>query len=165
MNLNEIQLPSTGSAPIPNNENYKVDVNRGVHIRFTRGGEFPDGMAVYMYVDRPGVFYNDHAKQVPAEVASAAGFNVAPLLRARKKFEAMAKAQQEIEAQFREDSGIREVIREEDDYLLVHIGSERYNVEFADGSPLTPQPMTKEVAERTFRAMLGKEEEAKPAKK
>jgi len=166
LNISEITLPSAGQAPVPKNENYKVDVDRGVHIRFTRGGgEFPEGMAVYMYLDKPGVFYNDHAKQVPPALAAAANYDIEPLLRARKKHEAMAKARQEVEAQFREDSGIREVIREEDDYLLIHIGSERYNVEFADGSPLTPQPMTKEVAERTFRAMLGDEELAKPTKK
>lgn len=156
--LNEITLPSTGQAPVPVNENYKVDVNRGVLIRFTRTTqeEFPAGMAVYMYLERPGVFYNDHAKPVPPALAAAAGYDIEPLLKARRKQEALAKAKQEIESQFRGEV-LRETVLEEGEYRLVHVGNGQHIVEFEDGSSLTPIPVSRVMAEKTYWAMLGKE--------
>lgn len=157
----EITLPTVNSAPIPTNENYKVDVNRGCVIRI----DPTSGAAVYMYWDQPGVFFNDHARQVPPEFAAQAGFDIEPLLKARRKQEAFAKARQEVEAQFN-DKSEREVLEQEGEFLLVHLGKGQYTVEYDDGTALIPRPVSKELAEKTYRSLFPPpEEDPIPAKK
>ena len=165
---NEITLPTVAQQTVMVNENYKVDVNRGCHIRIMPAGrEYPEGMAIYMYVDKPGYFMNDHARPVPPEMAAVAGFEVETLLKARRKQEAFARARQEIEAQYQQGLGTHEVVEESDEYRLVHIGHEQYIVEFDDGSSLTPTPVSREMATKAFRSMAGLPDqvETKPTKK
>jgi hypothetical protein len=156
----EITLPSVGNPQNLVNENYKVNVNRGCHIRIHGN----TGAAIYMYVSEPGIFYNDHAKKVPAEMAAQAGFDVEPLLRARKKREAMALAAQQIEAEYQEGAGIFEVLETAGDYRLIHIGSERYNIVFDDDTPMNRDPLPLELARKTFRTLAELPEET-PVKK
>ena len=142
------------------NENYKVDVNRGCYIRMHRA----TGMAIYMYADQPGVFLNDHARPVPHEMAAEAGFDVEPLLRAKRKNDALHKAQMAIEAEYK-TSVQRDVIAEHGEYRVVGLGNDLFLVEFEDGSPLS-KPVSEPIAMNTFRLLAGIEEEpVKPAKK
>lgn len=106
---------------------YKVPIDRGAHIRHT-----PEGMAVYMLVEAPGVFLNDHNRPVSPEIARLAGFPVEKFLRMRAKNEAMAKAQKQIEADFDSLINERHVIEERGDYRLVRHAEESWIVEWAD---------------------------------
>jgi hypothetical protein len=161
MQEQNITLPSVGVGALPRNENYKVDIDDGAMIRY-----HPTGAAVYMLYRNPGVFLNDHNRPVPAEFAGAAGYDVEPLLRARRKREAQAVALEAIEAEYRVSAGFREVIKSAGDYSLVHVGNERYNVEFEDGSPMnTSGPLPLDVAEKTYMMLVGEETPPVKAKK
>jgi len=169
-----VNLPATGQpiqdpyslpedarnvGPGPQNS-YRIDVNRGCHIRFTRGSAagvgIVEGMAVYMYVDTPGVFYNDHGKIVPPEFAVSAGFDTETLLKQRRKAVAIRDAMELVEKQFTEHQ-TRELIAEQGEYRVVHIGNELYQVEFEDGTAMA-RPVNKAIALATFQALAGVDE-------
>lgn len=144
--------------------NYKVNVDRGCYIRIHRA----TGSAVYMYADTPGVFYNDHGKVIPVELAAEAGFDVETLLKAKRKHDALTAAQQEIEKQFAEQGTQREVVAEHGDYRVVGLGHGLFQIEFEDGSPMS-KPVSEEIAMATFYKLTGTEppkpEEPKVSKK
>lgn len=124
-----------------------IDVDRGCEIRRT-----PEGVSVFMYIDQPGVFYNEHGVEVGAKAAQMAGFAVDTLLRERKKREAILAAGKTIAESYQETE--REVVAESGDYRIVHIGSERYNVEFSDGSVMNLNgPVSLAVAQKIMEAL------------
>lgn len=143
-------------APLLHNSNYKVDVDRGCIIRFDSG----TGAAIYMYCDTPGVYYNEHAKEVPPAFAAMAGYDIEALGKEKRKRDAIVAAGRAIEAEYNA-GGTRDIVLEEADYRLVHLGGGRYNVEWEDGTPMnTAGPVSEEVATRTFWALVGKPDPA-----
>lgn len=160
------RIPAPGPIETPlehaqHNENYKVDVNRGCHIRIHKA----TGMAIYMYIEMPGVFLNDHARPVPPELAAEAGFDVDKLLRDRRKREALLKATQAVEAEY-STVAKRDIVAEHGEYRVIALSDDLFMVEFEDGSPLS-KPVPETIAMSTFRMLAGIEETApeKPAKK
>lgn len=138
---------------------YKVNIDRGAHIRIT-----PEGMAIYMLVEAPGVFLNDHNRPVPPEVARRAGFPVDKLLRMRAKNEAMAKAQKQIEADFDSLINERHVIDERGDYRLVRHAEESWLVEWAeDGSAMHRGYLPEGKAKELFDSLAGPAPASQPA--
>lgn len=147
-----------------------VNVDRGCEIRHT-----VEGIAVYMYVDLPGVWYNEHEAEVGPEAARMAGYPVDALLFERKKREAVAAAGAAILETYGEVK--REVVAEEGDYRIVHIGQDRFNVEFVpDGSVMNLNgPVSRPVADHIVEALqppkpalatpeVNEKEPGKPAK-
>lgn len=137
-----------------------IDLDRGVTIRqivaFTdhtnpRHYE-PDinfgGLAVYMYKDDPGKYYDAHGKPLPEGIAERAGFPVGKLAKARKRKEAVAK----LEAQFRAELEADEldevrVIAEAGEWQVIELPMGRAKVvDKETGDSVTPVPLPIEAA-------------------
>lgn len=127
----------------------------------------PGGMAIYMYNEEPGVFYNERGAVVPVEMAQMAGFSVEPLLMAREKKMAMEEARRLVELQFASRGLMRNVVEERGNYRLVECAKGRFNVEFVEGEEATVMneagPMLEGDAHGLFNGLAPKE--AKTAKK
>ena len=151
-------LPTIGEAPRLVNENFKVDVDRGVHFRVSALG-----MAIYMYVDTPGVFFNEHNRPVTPDFVIESGWpeeEVNRFLKMKRRNDARRKAMQEIDLEFA-SGGTREIICEEDGYRIVHSGNDMYNLEFEDGSIMNANgPIPLDIATRTFNKLLGRSADA-----
>ena len=131
--------------------NYKFDIDSppGAQIRYT-----PDGMAVYMRFDKPGLWYNDHGKRVPDVIAAQAGYDIEDLSRLRKRDEAIARVTAGVEAEFAVAK--KRVVAEADDYRVIEVAKGYYNVEFDDGTILnTRGPLGREAAMRRFKELTG----------
>lgn len=149
--LNRIPLNQTG---------YKVNVDDpgGCQIRITH-----DGMSIYMLYREPGVYYNDHARKVPEELAREAGFDVERWGKARRRLEARKRAMDAIDADF--DVGPQSrVVWAEGEYRVVEIAPGYFNVEFVDedapeGEKYTVLngrgPVGLDVARRRFEELTG----------
>lgn len=143
-----------------------INVDRGVEWRHT-----PHGIAVIMYVDEPGVYYNEHGAEVGVEAARTAGFPVDDLAREKAKRDAIAASGRKIAASYAVVN--REVIEERGLYRVVHIGHDRFNVEFEDGSVMNLNgPLSKVVAMEVLDDLqppappeVEKEKPGQPAKK
>lgn len=142
--------------------NYKVDIDRRpTQIRYT-----PDGMAVYMYLDDPGVYYNDHARRIPMELAAEAGYEIAKNERLHKMIEARRKVMGDLEAQFQIENA-HKVIADRGDYQVIQIAPDYCNIVFKDGGDgfvlNTNGPVSKSTAMKRFRDLVGPEEAAEAA--
>lgn len=131
-------------------------VNLGAIIRYADGG-----IGVVMLHAVPGVWYDERGRQVGPAIARRAGYDTTALLEQKRKREAIAKVTLEVEAQFAKAAGQREVLKEVKGYKLVHIGNERYNIEYgSDTSPVnTKGPMPKDIAEASFNAVVSSVDE------
>ena len=137
------------------NPAYRVDVNRGCIIRYIGS----TGEAIYMYVDTPGVFYNEVGRVVSAEAAHAAGYDTEYLLKIRRRNDARNAAIAAVDAEFAQSQG-RKILREAGEYRLVEVREGFYNVEFEDGTVLNARgPVPLDIAENLFRQCLGDEPE------
>lgn len=126
-----------------------VNVDRGCLIRHT-----PEGIGVFMYHDLPGVFFNEHEKEVGIELARNAGYNVDPLIKERKKRERIRVATDTIEAEYREHS-VNELVAERGGYKVVHIGMDRHNILDEDGLLVNSgRPLTHQEAMKTLDALV-----------
>lgn len=70
-----------------------IDVNRGVEIRKERAS----GIKVYMYINEPGVYLNEHGKPMTEEFAERAGFEVGTHAKQKLKRERMAEFMSKLE--------------------------------------------------------------------
>lgn len=112
----------------------------GVTIRYT-----PEGIAVYMYNDRPGVFLGEHGQEFPQEMAEMAHYPVEELAVRRKRLEAMAAAGKAIDEEFAQiDTKVAFLTR--GDYTLFNLGSGRFTIEYKDGTSMTPTPLSQEIS-------------------
>lgn len=130
-------LQDATGEPIPQPE-------AGCQIRYT--GE---GIAVYMLWGEPGRYYGEHGQEYPAQMASRAGYPVEEYQIMRKRRDAMAAAGQKVAAEFA-NMNTRVIEIERGDYKLVNLGKDNYVIEFADGSPVTPQAISKSIAIQVF---------------
>lgn len=135
-----------------------IDYDRGVIFR--NNPQF--GMDIYMYVDTPGEYLNVHGKPVNEELAKQAGFPVDTYGKEREKRRRMAIAKDAIEKELNASGAVREVVKENGEYRLVHLGHSRYAVEDGDSNKLHPNYLTLELGEKLLEVMGGpgpKEEE------
>ena len=149
--LNRIPLDQTGYS-------VNVDDPQGCMIRFTG-----DGVAVYMLFREPGIYYNDHARRVPEELAIAAGYDTIKWGKARRRVQAKRDAMAAIDADFEDRDQVR-VICEASEYRVVEIAPGYCNIEFVDDTA-PPQerytilnargPVSEEVALRRFAELTG----------
>lgn len=122
--------------------------DKGCHVR-----AHSSGMQVVMLVNEPGVFRNARGDLIAAELAEAAGFDTASLLKEKAKRDRIAQATALVEKEFTAE-GEKEVEDENGGYKLVHIGFGRYVVEDEDGNRITPKFLTKEQAKGVLDGML-----------
>lgn len=133
--------------------NQVIDYDRGV-IKNVH----PSGVAVYMYVDTPGVFINAFGTEVDVELAKSSGFDTEPLLRKRIYNERVSEAMENIEAEMVTGEAKREPIMERDGFKVLDIGLGRHDIEDPDGNKLNTLPMPLEQAELLFNQLAPKDE-------
>lgn len=130
-----------------------IDLNRGVTIKTDPS----TGARVCMYKDQPGVFLNAHGAIVHESLAARCGFPVKDLMRQRRKFEAIATAHDQIEAEFEEQMAVKtkdKVLKETTDgYKAVQQPFGRCWVYGPDDKPLNDKPLTKEEALRLLKVI------------
>jgi len=121
-----------------------IDLDRGVHQR-----QHPaTGIAVYMYVDTPGVYLNAYGSEVSPELALEAGFDVDKLAKMRLRQERIKAARDQIEAEIDAlDDGDTKIVRERDGFTIVDIGLGRYIIKDPDGNALISQPQSRAIAD------------------
>lgn len=158
--VDQVPIQSAGDLTFPKVDlaltNYKFDVDQpgGVQIRFTG-----DGMAVYMAFRNPGVYYNDHARRVPEQIAAAAGYPIDRLGKLRQLEEAKRQFAEQMEAEFAVSTAAR-VVWAAGDYRVSEISPDLYNVEFVDDEQNATvlnarAPLSLEVAKRRFEELTG----------
>lgn len=127
-----------------------LNLDRGCLIRFT-----PEGIAVAMYYDQPGVWYNEHGSEVTSVLAKSAGYDTVILLKERTKRERMAQAAQAVAAQFEgEEPATEEVVKEKNGFKLVHIGLDRHNIVDPDGNILNKNHLTRAEGVKVLAALV-----------
>ena len=136
-----------------------INIDRGVEIRHS-----PHGVTVYMYVDQPGVFYNEHGAEIGAKAAAMAGFNTEALVKERLKREAIAKAG-DIAAKGFTAVPTREIVATLGDFAIIQIAEGRFNVEYVpDGSVMNMAgPVDRKTADTILEALQPAPESAEPA--
>lgn len=144
-------------------EDIAIDLNRGVRMSKDPISQ----LEVYMYFDDPGVYLTPQGKQVPAEVAERAGYDVAALQKQHNKKARMADFQSMLDSEYG-DAAERKVLEERDGYKLVEVGT-LGNVMVLDDEdkPLVLTPLPLDIGTELFDKMAPKpyvEEPAKPAK-
>ena len=130
-----------------------VDFDRGVNIRLHKSG-----IRVCMYLDDPGAFYDANGDPLADSYAAQAGFDVEGLTRERKKREALAKAQAEIERDFAKRDADYERVAEAavmGSLTVRHISRGKYAVFSEAGEQVTQGSFTKEQAEKLLATVSG----------
>lgn len=126
-----------------------LNLDRGCLIRFT-----PEGIAVGMYYDQPGIWYNEHGTEVTPLLAKSAGFDTTSLLKERTKRERMAAAAEAVAKQFEGEEHTDEVVKEKNGFKLVHIGLDRHNIVDPDGNILNKNHLTRAEGVKVFAALV-----------
>lgn len=125
-----------------------IDVRRGVNIRRHRG----QMMYIYMYFDDPGIYYNKHGHEVPAQLAAEAGFEVDKYAKERYKRARMnefkSKLEQELMAA--DEAPTDTVIAERGGFKLVKAGERHGKVFDSEGFAMNDRPVLMEDAEKLF---------------
>lgn len=124
----------------------KIDVNRGVMYSY-----HSSGMRIFMYLDEPGIYFDDHLGHVPDRVAAEAGFNVQRFAKLRLRNMEVAKVKAALDAKL-DIQDIKTVLREQGRYRLVQYDNGMARVETDEG-PLTPVPMGVPIAEALFKSL------------
>lgn len=129
-----------------------IDLNRGVIA--TRMPIAKGGMYVYMYVDTPGEYLNEHGHKVSEGLAREVGFDVARWAKERVKRERMLEARKSIEAELEmlsEDT--EKVVKEVNGFKIIELVSGSANVLDQSGALMNFQPIPMEDAEVLLKAL------------
>lgn len=123
----------------------KIDLDDGILYevpvsRRPRGGvvmrKDPDtGADVFMYRNRPGIYYSSNGLEVSPTLARKAGFDVDRLEIERQKIQKMKEFEQEYNAQM--NISVRRVVVNRGNFRLVDLGENRYIVEDIEGRNMT----------------------------
>lgn len=123
-----------------------IDLNRGVSMRIVPHGTGPmAGSAVCMYKDAPGLYYAKNGIALDPELAKTAGFDVDGDLKEKARMEKRAAALAAIDQSF----GVMpegEVIQEDADFQIVHMGHGWFDVLDVEGARLNEGRMRREHA-------------------
>lgn len=141
----------------------KVDVDRGAMCCIHRSG-----MTVWMYLDDPGVYFDDHLALVPDAVAKEAGFNVERNRKLRIRNEELKRVRAVMDEKLQIDS-TTQIMAESGRYRLEQYENGMARVVTDDG-PLFSTPMTFSIAEALFKSLTenpvaGTEGEKEPEQK
>ena len=147
----------------------KIDVNRGAMYRRS---EAVGNIGIWMYIDTPGVYYDDHENEVSEEIARTAGYDVERFRKDRIRRERLAAASSAIEAELEiaGSAGEEEVLAEDAGYKVIGLPLDNAHLVDIDGNRLTPNPVSRPVAMKLFESLTAKpagkaETKKAPAKK
>lgn len=142
-------------------EDIAIDLNRGVRM----SKDPITQLEVYMYFDDPGVYLTPQGKNVPAEVAERAGYDVSALKKQHDKKSRMADFQSMLDSEYG-DAAERKVLEERDGYKLVEVGT-LGNVMVLDDEdkPLVLTPLPLDIGTELFDKMAPKPVVEQPAPK
>lgn len=119
-----------------------IDVVRGVSMR----KHSATGIAVYMYIDTPGVYLNMFGQPVSEKIAAEAGFNTARDGKLREKSRLMDEYMRKVEAQLEMETGTQSVLAERGGYKVVSNGQGYARIMGEDGESLNPMPIPEDQA-------------------
>lgn len=126
-----------------------IDLNRGVLSKKEHSSE----AWFYMYVDEPGVYFNEHGIEIPEALAATAGFDIEVYGKAKRKRELLKDAYAKIEAQIGADEASpqnQKVIAERGEWKVIEVGLGNVNIVHVDGDKLNAMPMAKAAALKLF---------------
>lgn len=109
----------------------KIDLNRGVRKQI----DSKTGIEVFMYKDKPGVYYDRAGNELDEKLAKSAGFDVQGLKKRREKMQKMQEAISAIEAEygdapmFYEKGGLKTI--------EAGVGTGRFKIADKDGIPMS----------------------------
>lgn len=145
-----------------------IDLNAGVMVgRAGKVGDASSGIYVYMYINKPGDYINEHGGPLPQSLAEEAGFDVkkfAKLKAKRAKLDDFTRAM-EAELDIEQE---RELIASGSGYLVYAVGADAAILEDDDGNQLG-QVMPRATVVKLFEKLTAEAKtatiEAKPATK
>ncbi len=134
-----------------------IDRDRGALIR-----KHPLGYRVVMYVDTPGVYFDEEGKRVDRELAAEAGFEVSDDLKTRAKNQLRKNYERQIGAKFAEaEQAIEELLEDNEDILSELSVAEQdggnWSVVDGDGNPITDARLTEDEAITLYEGITGED--------
>jgi hypothetical protein len=119
------------------------------------------GIAIYMYLDDPGVYLTEHGNVLEngETLAEQAGFDVAKFAKQRKIRAAMKNANDKIMREFNEST--TKVLAERNGFKIVDLGLDRCNVLSPDGDVLNKAPIPRAQADILLDHLAPKEKDKK----
>jgi hypothetical protein len=143
---------------------FKIDLDRGVMAMrqpLTKGGVY-----VYMYLDEPGTYLNEHGHKVSEAFAADVGFNTAHWRKELTKRERLAEAKAKIEAELDMISEeIENTLKEVGGFRIIALANDMAQVKDPDGTVVNHMPIPVADAEVLLAALTGDEPQSTPAKK
>lgn len=123
------------------------------------------GFKLHMYHDEPGVFRDFNENVIPDALAKSAMEPSEFKRWTRAKASKVVKDEMNASIAAADAAEEREVVEEFGEHRLVALSTGLYVIERLDGTPLTPKPISKAIADATFaqlRKMEAEEETAEP---
>ena len=141
----------------------KFDRDRGVLIR-----KHPEGYRVGMYVDTPGVYFDENAERVDIATAEMAGFDVAEDKKARAKNQLRSNYERQIGAKIAAaEQRIEELLEENPSLLnqlsIIEYENGLYGIEDEDENSIVGGRLSYEEAAVLYAGITGEEWESEGA--
>lgn len=137
---------------------FNIDYDRGVHKRT----DLVSGVNIYMYVDDPGVYYNEHGTQVDEQLARQAGFPVDEQVKKRELKKRLKAAHDAIMKELQVAAETKVVVKEKKGFSIVDIGLERHQILSPEGDVLTEHPLPRAEAEKVLDMIVPDDEKEEP---
>lgn len=125
---------------------FNIDYDRGVHKRTHNS----TGINVYMYVDDPGVYLNEHGAVIDERFAREAGFPVDEQIKQRDLKKRLKAAHDAIMKEMQMAAEEKVVVEEKNGFQILDIGLGRHNILSPDGDVLTDHPLPLEEAKKVL---------------
>ena len=133
----------------------KIDRDRGALIR-----KHPSGFRVVMYVDTPGVYFDEDGNKVDRVLAEEAGFEVASDLKTRAKNKLRKNYERQIGAKFAEaEDAIEELLEQNPDIIdeltVEELDGGNWGVVDGNGNAITDARLTRDEAITLWEGITG----------
>ena len=130
----------------------KINLDRGVVV--SRQKVEQGGVYVYMYMDEPGIYLNEHGHKVSESFAASVGLDVAKYAKERIRRDKMAEYKKQVEAELAlVDVETEVVLKEVNGFKLIELPAGRANVKDADGELINTTPIPLYDAEVLLKAL------------
>lgn len=129
-----------------------IDRNRGCMIRHHRSG-----VRVVMYMDQPGVYYDENGHEVDEGLAKAVGYDVEANRNEGRKQQVRRRFEKLLDQQFSESADLVDRIADGDTNIKVtKTANGRFHIYNSDGDKLSKNDMSEEEAALFYEAVTGK---------
>lgn len=135
----------------------KIDRNRGCIYR-----KSAEGYRVVMYVDTPGVYFDENGNRISDEIAEAAGFNIINDRKDRARQKLKINYERHIGAKFAEmEQRVDDLLENNpnliDELSIVELTPSNFAIVDPDGTPISETRLTYEEAAVLFVGLVGEE--------